>query len=503
MITLTNLHLQSASGLFVPFGSVSFSLNIDGTVLAAPGGFVSADIPIIFQLDANGNLIQPAKLYSNAELTPQNSQGLGSTYAVTFYDQNNARLNKSPMIWQFNQAAGSTVDISMMIPFSSEGTVIFYPTSFPIIAPTLISLGGVFANAGAAHEWVSAINSDGTATFTQPSFADISGTLTAGQLPSPLTFTSIVATTILASGLITAQANIFLGVIGTTSGQISLAGGTSGQATITAPAVAGTVTNPIIISNSVSLAATCILAAPGGVTIGAGTTITGQTGTGPIVAMSVSPVFTGTISAAALTATGLITGQANIQLGLNGTTAGAVILEGGTSGSCAISAPAVAGTNTNPISISNSISLPVGTVYAFSTDTGLSRIAAGVIGVGNGTAGNFAGTVKAAIFQGGQQDSVAAFAGTTDALPLIGSAFITTAGVDATTLATPTVTTDDGKTLTVVDTTGHAHTITTASGKIVPAHSVVTFNGTVGSFVTLRAFQGLWYPLASNGVTFS
>lgn len=502
MITLINGFPQGANALIVPNGSISFSLNIDGTVVAAPGGFVAAEIPIIFQFDKNGALIQPAQLFSNAELNPQNSIGLGTVYFVTFYDQNNARLNVSPMTWQFNQAAGSTVDISKMTPFFTEGTIVFYPTSFPIIAPTLTSLGGVFANAGVAHEWVSAINADGTVTLTQPSFADISGTLTAGQLPSPLTFTSIVATTISASGLITAQANIFLGVIGTTSGQISLAGGTSGQATITAPAVAGTVTNPIIISNSVSLAATCILAAPGGVTIGAGTTITGQTGTGPIVAMSVSPAFTGTISAAALTATGLITGQANIQLGLNGTTAGAVILEGGTSGSCAISAPAVAGTNTNPISISNSISLPVGTVYAFSTDTGLSRIAAGVIGVGNGTAGSFAGTVKAAIFQGGQQDSVVTVSGSTDALPLVGSVFIATAGIDAATLATPTVTTDDGKTLTVVDTTGHAHTITTAAGKIAPAHSIVTFNGTVGSFVILRAFQGLWYPLASSGVVF-
>lgn len=503
MITLTNLHLQNASGLFVPFGSVSFSLNIDGTVLAAPGGFVSADIPIIFQLDVNGNLIQPAKIFSNSELTPQNNQGLGSTYAVTFYDQNNARLNKSPMIWQFNQAAGSTVDISNMIPFSSEGTVIFYPTSFPIIAPTLTSLGGVFANAGAAHEWISAINADGTVTLTQPAFSDISGTLTAGQLPSPLTFTSIIATTILASGLITGQANIELGVIGTTAGQITLDGGTSGQAQITAPAVAGTVTNPILISNSVTLAATCVLSAPGGVKIGAGTTITGQTGTGGTAVMSVSPAFTGTVTTAALTASGLIIAQANLNLGIAGTISGVLTLEGSGSGAATITAPAVAGTATNPITISNSISLPVGTVYAISTDTGLSRIAAGVIGVGNGTAADFSGTVKAKILFGGSQDSVQTASGATDALVFPGSVFITTAGVDATTLATPTATVDDGKTATVVDTTGHAHTITTASNIIAPAHHLVTFGGTVGSFVTLRAFQGLWYVLASSGVTVS
>src|ERR1039458_6241370 len=94
MITLTNGRFENASGIFVPNGSISFSLNVDATVIAAPGGFVCADIPVVFQLDANGDLIQPAKIFSNEELNPQlSSTLLGTYYLVTVYDQNGARLN--------------------------------------------------------------------------------------------------------------------------------------------------------------------------------------------------------------------------------------------------------------------------------------------------------------------------------------------------------------------------------------------------------------------------
>lgn len=131
MITLTNGHIQNASSIFVPNGSIVFQLNVDATVLAAPGGFVCAEIPIVFQLDANGNLIQPAQLYSNEELNPQNSSGLGTYYLVTVYTQAGARLNAVPMWWQFQEAAGATVDISTMAPTSTVGgNVIFYPSFF-------------------------------------------------------------------------------------------------------------------------------------------------------------------------------------------------------------------------------------------------------------------------------------------------------------------------------------------------------------------------------------
>lgn len=298
MITLINGNIQNPSGLVVPNGSMSLQLNIDATVIASPFGIIPGDLVIVFQFDKNGNILPnapatAAQIYSNLELNPQNSIGLGTYYLVTFYDANRARINKSPMWWQFTEVASSTVDISQMTPFASiGGNVIFYPVSFAIAPPTPTALGGIFSNAGGPHLFVSAINTNGSVTLTQPSFADISGMLSNAQLPNPLIFTTVTA-----SGLITAQAGLEVGVIGTTSGQIALDGSTSGQAFITAPAIAG-------------------------------------------------------IAA-------------------------------------------------NPVSFSNGINIPAGTAYSINFDTGISRDAAGILDVGNGTPGNTSGTVNAAAYQVG------------------------------------------------------------------------------------------------------
>lgn len=102
----------------------------------------------------------------------------------------------------------------------------------------------------------------------------------------------------------------------------------------------------------------------------------------------------------------------------------------------------------------------------------------------------------------------------TDVIPLkAGYVFIASTGVDATTLAQPIAgSTDaqpegqDGLEITIVDTAGHAHTVTTESTPIlgiVPSHHLITFNGTAGSWVTLVAFNGFWYPLGNSGVTIS
>lgn len=133
MITLQNGRVQNQSGLLVPNGSITFQLNVDATIIAAPGGIISASQKVIFQLDANGNILPPAgqlaaKIYSNLELAPQNTQGLGTYYLVAFYDANGARLNLLPMWWQFVEPANTTVDISLMTPYATVGgNVIFYP----------------------------------------------------------------------------------------------------------------------------------------------------------------------------------------------------------------------------------------------------------------------------------------------------------------------------------------------------------------------------------------
>jgi len=294
MITLVNGHIQNASSLAVPNGSMNLQLNIDATVIAAPYGFVSASIPIVFQFDENGNILPNAPaaaalIYSNLELNPQNTVGLGTYYLVTFYDANGARINKAPMWWLFTQVAGSTVDIGEVTPFASVGgNVIFYPSTLTIGPPAPTVLGGVFSNAGSAHQWIRAINTNGSVSLSQPAFSDISGQITSAQIPSGLTLGATIF-----SGLITAQANIQLGVAGTTSGQITLEGATSGAATITAPSVAGTAANPISFSNGINIPSATIFSinADTGLSRTAGATIAVGNGSAADVSGTIQATF--------------------------------------------------------------------------------------------------------------------------------------------------------------------------------------------------------------------
>src|ERR1700723_1643000 len=199
MITLEGGNIQNCGGIGIPNGSITLQLNVDATIIATPFGFVAAAAPITFQFDDDGNLVQPAKIWSNGELNPQNDIGLGTYYLVTLYDANGARVNQTPMWWQFTEENGDTVDISQLTPFATVGgNVIFYPTSFAIPDPTPTALGGIFSNVGEPSMWVSSINTDGSVTLSQPAFTDISGQLTQAQLPSPLVFTALTL-----SGLLT------------------------------------------------------------------------------------------------------------------------------------------------------------------------------------------------------------------------------------------------------------------------------------------------------------
>lgn len=126
-----------------------------------------------------------------------------------------------------------------------------------------------------------------------------------------------------------------------------------------------------------------------------------------------------------------------------------------------------------------------------------------------------------AIIRAGAYDSTAAremqstvcngtftvFSGTADPLSFPGNTQINAAGVDAMTLVAPKAgdqpAGDDGKTIFVVDLNGAAHTITTPTNAIINSKHIATFNGTVGSNITLRAMGGLWVPIAVSGVTLS
>jgi hypothetical protein len=79
---------------------------------------------------------------------------------------------------------------------------------------------------------------------------------TSGSAAAP-TFRAMVAADLPSGPTVTGTwvfpSNANFGVAGTTSGVITLEGSTSGSCTITGPATAGTVTNPIVFSNAIGL----------------------------------------------------------------------------------------------------------------------------------------------------------------------------------------------------------------------------------------------------------
>jgi hypothetical protein len=153
-----------------------------------------------------------------------------------------------------------------------------------------------------------------------------------------------------------------VGLAGTSSGILSLTGSTSGNATITAPATAGTSTNPVAFSNNIAV--------PNGTTSapsyafntfsGVGMSYDTTTGT-PVIAGGNGSNF-----CALFTLTGL---AANVRCAINGVN---FVTRGDLGGYCWTSG----GTSTGTI------------------DTGLSRDSAGTIDVGAGSQGDKTGSMN-------------------------------------------------------------------------------------------------------------
>lgn len=130
-ITLINGHIQNAQATNItPNGWMELTLNVDATLIASPFGQVLAASPIRVYFDSVSDVVSGTTLYSNAELNPQTiintAPAYGTWYYVNFYDRNGTPLNKSPQKWQFTQAANSTVDIGTMV--ASNVSTIYYPT---------------------------------------------------------------------------------------------------------------------------------------------------------------------------------------------------------------------------------------------------------------------------------------------------------------------------------------------------------------------------------------
>jgi len=202
--------------------------------------------------------------------------------------------------------------------------------------------------------------------------------------------------------------------------------------------------------------------------------------------------------------------------------------------------------NISAVSVSSSVwasltgTLANGQVVPWA-DAGISRLAVDSLAIGNGTPGDFSGSLKltginnvgtytdstgavgtlgqllestvtgtqwVAAPSGGTASSltlspVNVLSGGTDAInPHTAATYIvTTPGVDAMTLAAPTPTTDDGKIIKVTLSTNAAHTITCTGGTLRPGTASVTtvnFASFRGSSIELMAYQGLWYVMAQN-----
>jgi hypothetical protein len=182
-----------------------------------------------------------------------------------------------------------------------------------------------------------------------------------------------------------------LGIPGTSTGTIALASSTaSGLYTITAPANAATPTLTLPTGTgtfAVTASAPIVLNA----TTGA---LTAPTAVTSASSLTSNAVVLGGGGQAVSTQTFLTTdGAATLTVGIAGGGNGVLALSGNTSGTATFIAPAVAGTRTNPIVISNGLSLPAGTqslppvTMGGSTNSGIwSRASSTIALVGNGSA---------------------------------------------------------------------------------------------------------------------
>ena len=104
------------------------------------------------------------------------------------------------------------------------------------------------------------------------------------------------------------------------------------------------------------------------------------------------------------------------------------------------------------------------------------------------------------------QGSPLVLTGTADQIAFPGTVALNGAAADLTTLVAPLNGKqpggDDGKAIWIVDLVGKAHTITTPANAILGGKHILTFSGTAGANVSLRALAGVWVIVGNpNGVT--
>lgn len=231
---------------------------------------------------------------------------------------------------------------------------------------------------------------------------------------------------------------------------------------------------------------------PTGPTGATGTGVTGPTGPGTLTSGATGQVAYYTAATTLSGSTGA-TYDGISKMTLGGTGASGVLALGGTtSGTATLTAPAVAGTATNAISISNSTSLPSGTVRDWNGDTGLSRDSAGVVDVGTGAAGSKAGSMNlTALTMTGALSNSLAGAASAAAVSVTGAPF--TGGSGTTTF--PLVYFNSGAAPTTFSTSGTVLGINSPSGF---SGNFMDFHSNGGtSLVSISSAGALTLPNAS------
>jgi len=130
-------------------------------------------------------------------------------------------------------------------------------------------------------------------------------------------------------------------------------------------------------------------------------------------------------------------------------------------------------------------------------------------GVQNHSGGAYDASAQQDLIDGdGFQGPITVLSGSADVINphVSGNYIVNTAGVDAMVLGAPTAGVDDNLSIAIWSNTANAHTLT-STGNLLTGTSgktgVLTFAGTAGSGVSLRAYGGKWMVVGAQTLTYT
>jgi hypothetical protein len=217
-----------------------------------------------------------------------------------------ATITPTPSTWNGN---ATQIVPDHWIAYGYSDNTNYYGGTFPDIAafPSCPDSGGNhvnFTTATGAFSCGTSSSGGGGSVFP----VTVSGTVTSGGIPCFNSTTNEQTSTALASGgvvlgggagacpttstqLTFSAPTLTVGLAGTSSGILALTGSTSGSVTLTAPAVAGTPTNALAISNAITTPSVATGTSPPTCTPGTSWALCGNEGTAPTGASNVDTLY--------------------------------------------------------------------------------------------------------------------------------------------------------------------------------------------------------------------